>query len=66
MMYMPEGFARGRQMLADGATTFYMVCAFYAPQAKGAERSDDSILPVKWSPSVLAVPGKDSTWPLPH
>ena len=35
MMYVPKGFAHGYQALTDGATAFYMVSAFYAPQAEG-------------------------------
>ena len=41
MMYVPKGFAHGYQALSDGATAFYMVSAFYAPQSEGGLRFDD-------------------------
>ena len=52
MMYVPKGFAHGFQALTDGATVFYMVSAFYAPQSEGGLRFDDPRLAIEWPRAV--------------
>ena len=64
MMYAPRGFAHGYQALSDGATMFYMVSAFYAPQAEGGLRHDDPKLAITWPRAVTDVSDKDAKWPL--
>ena len=64
MMYVPKGFAHGYQALADSASVFYMVSAFYAPQAEGGLRFDDPKLAIKWPRAVSDVSDKDARWPL--
>jgi dTDP-4-dehydrorhamnose 3,5-epimerase len=64
MMYVPKGFAHGYQALTDGATAFYMVSAYYAPQAEGGLRFDDPKLAIKWPRAVSDVSDKDAKWPL--
>jgi dTDP-4-dehydrorhamnose 3,5-epimerase len=64
MMYVPKGFAHGYQSLTDGATVFYMVSAFYAPQAEGGLRHDDPRLAIAWPRAVADVSDKDAQWPL--
>lgn len=64
MMYVPKGFAHGYQALTDGATAFYMVSAFYAPQAEGGLRYDDPRLAIAWPRAVCDISDKDAQWPL--
>ena len=63
-MYAPKGFAHGYQALTDDATVFYLVSAFYAPQAEGGLRFDDPKLAIKWPRAVSDVSDKDAQWPL--
>jgi dTDP-4-dehydrorhamnose 3,5-epimerase len=64
MMYVPKGFAHGYQALSDGASVFYMVSAFYAPQAEGGLRFDDPKLAITWPRAISDVSDKDARWPL--
>lgn len=64
MMYVPKDFAHGYQALSDGASVFYMVSAFYAPQAEGGLRFDDPKLAIEWPRVVSDVSEKDARWPL--
>jgi dTDP-4-dehydrorhamnose 3,5-epimerase len=64
MIYVPKGFAHGYQALSDGATAFYMVSAFYAPQAEGGLRFNDPRLAIKWPRAVSEISDKDAQWPL--
>jgi len=63
-MYVPKGFAHGYQTLTDGATAFYMVSAFYAPESEGGLRFDDPKLSIEWPRAVADISDKDATWPL--
>jgi dTDP-4-dehydrorhamnose 3,5-epimerase len=63
-MYVPKGFAHGYQALTDGATVFYFVSAFYAPQSEDGVRFDDSKLAIRWPRAVSEVSAKDAIWPL--
>lgn len=63
-MYVPKGFAHGYQALTDGATAFYLVSSFYAPQSEGGLRFDDPKLSIKWPRAVSDVSDKDMKWPL--
>jgi len=64
IMYAPKGFAHGYQALSDGATVFYMVSAFYAPQSEGGLRYDDPKLSISWPRKASDISDKDATWPL--
>lgn len=64
MMYVPMGFAHGYQALTDGATVFYMVSSYYAPEAEGGLRFDDPSLSIDWPRTVSDVSDKDTKWPL--
>jgi dTDP-4-dehydrorhamnose 3,5-epimerase len=64
MMYVPKGFAHGYQTLTDGATTYYMVSSFYAPECEGGLRFDDPKLSIRWPRSVSDISDKDAKWPL--
>jgi dTDP-4-dehydrorhamnose 3,5-epimerase len=64
MMYVPKGFAHGYQALSDGATVFYMVSAFYAPQSEGGLRYNDPRLSIAWPTAASGTSDKDAKWPL--
>jgi dTDP-4-dehydrorhamnose 3,5-epimerase len=63
-MYVPKGFAHGYQALTDGATAFYMVSSFYAPDFEGGLRIDDPGLAIKWPRAISELSDKDAQWPL--
>jgi dTDP-4-dehydrorhamnose 3,5-epimerase len=64
MVYVPKGFAHGYQALADNATVFYMVSAFYAPESEAGLRYDDPKLAIAWPRAVSDTSDKDAQWPL--
>jgi dTDP-4-dehydrorhamnose 3,5-epimerase len=64
MVYVPKGFAHGYQALADNATVFYMVSAFYAPESEAGLRYDDPKLAIAWPRAVSDISDKDAQWPL--
>ncbi|MGH6788200.1 MAG: dTDP-4-dehydrorhamnose 3,5-epimerase family protein [Pseudolabrys sp.] len=64
MSYVPTGFAHGYQALTSGATVFYMVSAFYAPESESGLRHDDPQLAIKWPRAVTEISAKDAAWPL--
>lgn len=64
LMYVPRGFAHGYQSLSDGATVHYMVSDYYAPDAEGGLRHDDSAIGITWPMPVSQVSPKDAAWPL--
>lgn len=63
-MYVPKGFAHGYQALSNGATAFYMVSSFYAPEFEGGLRFDDPKLSIQWPRIVSDLSDKDAKWPL--
>lgn len=63
MMYVPKGFAHGYQALTDGATVFYMVSAFYAPDKEGGIHHADPAIGIEWPLAVAAVSMKDANLP---
>ena len=63
-MYVPKGFAHGYQALSDGATAFYMVSSFYAPEFEGGLRFDDPKLSIQWPRKISDLSDKDAKWPL--
>lgn len=63
MMYVPRGFAHGYQALSDGATVFYMVSAFYAPDQEGGIHHADPAIGIRWPLEVTAVSPKDANLP---
>jgi dTDP-4-dehydrorhamnose 3,5-epimerase len=64
MMYVPKGFAHGYQSLTEGATTLYMVSAYYAPHSESGCRFDDPRLAIRWPVEVTSISSKDARWPL--
>ena len=64
MMYVPEGFAHGYQVLTPGASLFYMVSRPHVPQAEEGLRVDDPAIGIAWPLPVTGLSPKDRNWPL--
>jgi dTDP-4-dehydrorhamnose 3,5-epimerase len=63
-LYVPERFAHGYQVLADGTETSYQVGEFYTPEAEGGLRFDDPRLGLDWPLPVTELSEKDRAWAL--
>jgi dTDP-4-dehydrorhamnose 3,5-epimerase len=63
-LYVPERFAHGYQVLADGTETTYQVGEFYAPECEGGLRHDDPRLGLSWPLPVTEISDKDRGWKL--
>jgi dTDP-4-dehydrorhamnose 3,5-epimerase len=63
LLYVPERFAHGYQVLADGTETSYQVGEFYAPHAEGGLPYSDPRLRLPWPLPVTAISPKDAAWP---
>lgn len=63
-LYVPEGFAHGYQVLAEGSEVYYMVSRPYVAGAEYGLRYDDPALGISWPLETTAVSDKDRTWPL--
>lgn len=64
MLYVPPGCAHGYQALTDDAEVFYLVSAFYAPEAERGIRYDDPAFNIEWPLDVTVISEKDGSWPL--
>ena len=63
MLYVPEGFAHGYQVLTDQATVEYKVTTEYAPESEGGLRWDDPKLEIEWPLPISGLSSRDSEWP---
>jgi dTDP-4-dehydrorhamnose 3,5-epimerase len=63
-LYVPERFAHGYQVLADGTETSYQVGEFYSPPDERALRYDDPRLGLEWPLPVTVISDKDRQAPL--
>lgn len=63
MVYVPKGCAHGFQSLADNTEVYYLVSAFYAPEAEGGVRYDDPAFEIDWPLPVTDISEKDRNWP---
>lgn len=61
-LYVPERFAHGYQVLADGTETSYQVGEFYTPGVEGGLLYNDSRLGLTWPLPVTEISGKDAAW----
>ena len=61
-LYVPERFAHGYQVLADGTETSYQVGEFYTPEAEGGLAFDDPRLGLSWPLEVTDMSEKDKAW----
>ena len=63
-VYVPAGCAHGFLTLDDNSEAFYMVSAFYAPEAERGVRWDDPALAIDWPAEPKVISPKDTSWPL--
>ena len=61
-LYVPERFAHGYQVLADGTETSYQVGEFYTPDTEGGLHHHDPRLGLKWPLPVTEISPKDAAW----
>ncbi len=65
MLYVPEGFAHGYQVLEDETQLHYMVSALYAPQSEAGVRWDDPAVGIDWPiKEAVQLSDKDEQWSL--
>jgi len=64
MIYIPEGFAHGFQVLRADSELIYLHTEFYAPDYEGALRYDDPLLNIQWPLQVTDISEKDKKHPL--
>lgn len=64
MLYVPEGFAHGFQVLEDETEVNYMVSSPYAKHAARGIRYDDPAIGIRWPLPVTAISEADRSWPL--
>jgi len=61
-LYVPERFAHGYQVLADGTETSYQVGEFYAPAFESGLLYNDPRLGLTWPLPVAEISAKDAAW----
>lgn len=64
MMYIPEGFAHGFQILEENTELLYFHTEFYSPENEGAVRYDDPFVNIQWPLEVTDISEKDRNHPL--
>jgi dTDP-4-dehydrorhamnose 3,5-epimerase len=63
-IYIPKGFAHGFQTLVNEAEVAYQISTFYAPEAAGGYRYDDTAFSIVWPLPVTVISDRDLNWPL--
>ncbi len=63
MLYIPENFAHGYQILMDNTEAFYQVSQFYAPESEQGVRYNDPAFNIEWPLEVEIISDKDKSWP---
>jgi len=65
MLYVPEGFAHGYQVLQDDSELHYMVSALYAPKSEDGVRWNDPAVAIEWPiKEDVQLSDKDQQWSL--
>jgi dTDP-4-dehydrorhamnose 3,5-epimerase len=64
MLYIPEGFAHGFQVLSENTELIYLHSENYAPGAEGGLRYDDPRLRLAWPLPVTVLSERDAAHPL--
>jgi dTDP-4-dehydrorhamnose 3,5-epimerase len=64
MIYVPENFAHGFQILEDNCELIYHHTEFYTPQADSGIRFDDPALAINWPLPPVMVSDKDKNYKL--
>lgn len=60
MLYIPEGFAHGFQVLEVNSGLIYHHSEYYTPEAEGGFRYDDAAFCIAWPEPVTRISGRDS------
>ena len=63
MLYVPEGFAHGFQVLEDETEVFYQMSEFYNPQASQGFRWNDPAFKIEWPLPDACLSEKDRNYP---
>ncbi|MDR1696280.1 MAG: dTDP-4-dehydrorhamnose 3,5-epimerase [Endomicrobium sp.] len=63
MLYIPEGFAHGFEVLSDTAEFEYLCTQTYSPQHERGIRYDDPSLNISWSSKTPVISEKDLKHP---
>lgn len=62
-LYVPKGFAHGFQTLADDTHVFYLISAFFTPEASTGVAHDDAAFGISWPLPITTISEKDQNWP---
>lgn len=62
MLYIPEGFAHGYQVLEDNTEMYYMTSRSYAPNSARGYRYDDPAFGIEWPLPVSCISDADASW----
>ena len=64
MMYIPEVFAHGFQVLEENSELLYLHTEFYRPEHEGGVCFDDPKVGIKWPLEATNISAKDQGYPL--
>ncbi len=64
MLYVPEGFAHGFQVLEPNSEILYLHTAFYSPDHEGGVRYNDPRLNIDWPREVTDISVRDQNHPM--
>ena len=59
MIFIPEGFAHGFQVLEKNSELIYFHTEFYSPDAEGGIRFDDPMVGIKWPGEITEISERD-------
>jgi len=64
MLFLPAGCAHGYQTMEENSEIFYMVSAYYAPDAEQGVRWNDPAFNIRWMQTEnIIISEKDKNWP---
>ena len=63
MLYIPEGFAHGFQVLTENTELIYLHSEFFTQGAEGGLRHDDPMLQIKWPLPITVISERDGNHP---
>ena len=64
MLYIPEGFAHGFQVLEENSELIYLHTEMYRPGSEGGIRCDDASVGIRWPLPVTQVSDRDAGHPI--
>jgi dTDP-4-dehydrorhamnose 3,5-epimerase len=62
MMYIPEGFAHGFQVLEENSELLYHHTAYYTPEAEGGINPTDALVDIKWPVPISLLSDRDRSF----